>query len=127
MDTKDIHSGCTSVLVLVLDEDGKECHMRMRAVLLEMRLSSSEKKTDNDREHASEELEERDGKLVLTGVDYVPLEATGEPGLDSLQPLSRWIICELTDDADKRDDYDRENENPLQRYQRQLMALDGVR
>lgn len=47
-------------------------------------------------------------KRAFAPQSNVPAEATKEPGLDSLRPVSGWIMYELTDDADKGADFERD-------------------
>ena len=83
IDVKKIPSGFASVPVKV-DDDGTQYNTKMLAGSFGIQATNSGQKTDSGRDHASP-----------WNKDYKPAEGTGEPGLDSLQPYTGWIMYEL--------------------------------
>ncbi|KAF9697157.1 hypothetical protein EKO04_004891 [Ascochyta lentis] len=86
IDITDIPAAIASVPVEV-DDNGTMYKTKMVAGSFGIQVTSSGKSTDQSRDHASRWNE-----------DYEPAQGTEEPGLDSLQPLSGWIMYELRDD-----------------------------
>ncbi|KAJ4412291.1 hypothetical protein N0V91_000762 [Didymella pomorum] len=89
IDIEEIPSGVASVPVKV-DDNGIKYNTKMIAGSLGIQAASSGQQTDPDDDHAYN----RKGREV-TG--YTPASGTGEPGLDSLQPATGWIMYEVTE------------------------------
>lgn len=103
VDTSKIPSGYASVPVLIND-NGSLHKTRIVAGLIGIQASSSGKMMDKSEGHA----DRKEYKLVDGGyvpVDWVPPEPTEQPGLDSLQPLSGWIMYEVGEEVDSGNDH----------------------
>ncbi|CAI6331762.1 unnamed protein product [Periconia digitata] len=93
VDTKDIPSGFTSVPVVVND-NGVLYDTKMVAGSFGIQVTSSGSMLDDDNAHANKDaFLYKDGKMVP--FEYVPKMPTKQPGLDSLQPLSGWLMYEV--------------------------------
>jgi hypothetical protein len=83
IDIKKIPSGSASVPVKV-DDNGTKYDTKMVAGSFGIQATSSGQKTDSGQDHASP-----------WNKDYTPAKGTGEPGLDSLQPATGWLMYEV--------------------------------
>lgn len=83
IDIKDIPKGFASVPVEV-DDNGTKYQTKMIAGSLGIQATRSGQKADSGKDHASRWNEA-----------YMPAEGTDEPGLDSLQPATGWIMYEV--------------------------------
>lgn len=83
VDTDDIPAGFASVPVTVND-NGKKYKTKMVAGSFGIQVTSSGQKTDPGHDHASS-----------WNKNYRPGEGTEEPGLDSLQPSTGWLMYEI--------------------------------
>lgn len=98
VDTEDIPAGFASVPVMVND-NGVVYETKMVAGSLGIEVSRSGGMLDPGYGHADEQsFEIVDGKSVE--VNYVVEEATKGPGLDTLQPLSGWVMYEVKSEAE---------------------------
>ena len=106
VNTKDIPSGYASVPVKVND-NGTIYETKMLAGLVATQGTSSGQRLDTNKGHESkthyEEPEDGERKRV-TYEHTKPEHATGEPGLDTLRPLSGWWMYEVerNEEAEKR-------------------------
>jgi hypothetical protein len=83
IDIKKIPSGSASVPVKV-DDNGTKYDTKMVAGSFGIQATSSGQKTDSGQDHANP-----------WNKDYTPAKGTGEPGLDSLQPATGWLMYEV--------------------------------
>jgi hypothetical protein len=98
VDTDDIPSGFASVPVVV-DDNGVLYHTKMVAGSLGIQVTSSGDMLDDEHDHDDDgTFTMRDGRMIP--VEYVPKKPTKQPGLDSLQPLSGWLMYEINPDVD---------------------------
>ncbi|KAJ4994164.1 hypothetical protein SVAN01_00641 [Stagonosporopsis vannaccii] len=88
LDIDDIPSGFASVPVEVND-NGTIYKTKMIAGSFGIQVTSSGQKVDPGRAHAA-----------YWNPNYEPAQGTGEPGLDSLQPASGWIMYELKEHSE---------------------------
>lgn len=97
VDTKKIPSGYVSVPVLV-DDNGTPYYTKMVAGSLGIQVTSSGNMMEDGYGHGGGEIY-RYGEYVP--VEYVPPEPTKPPGLDSVQPLSGWLMYEVKEKGDE--------------------------
>lgn len=89
VDTSEIPSGFASVPVIVND-NGERYDTKMVAGSFGIQVTSSGDMLDDGYDHAD------DGSYVReVPREYVPKKPTKQPGLDSLQPLSGWLMYEV--------------------------------
>ncbi|KAJ4322095.1 hypothetical protein N0V94_002563 [Neodidymelliopsis sp. IMI 364377] len=90
----DIPAGMVSVPLLV-DDNGTEYKTKMIAGSFGIQVTSSGQKTDATTNHVNQGLRYDEERKKYVPIEYVPSEGTEEAGLDSLQPLTGWIMYEL--------------------------------
>jgi len=87
IDIEDIPAGVASVPVKV-DDNGIEYNTKMIAGSFGIQATSSGQQTDSDKDHAYI----RNGR---EDPEYKPASGKENPGLDSLQPATGWIMYEV--------------------------------
>ncbi|OJI97963.1 hypothetical protein ASPVEDRAFT_79635 [Aspergillus versicolor CBS 583.65] len=93
VDTSDIPSGFASVPVTVKAE-GREYEAMMVAGLIGIQATSSGAMLDGTRDHKDSNAYRYDEDEDSKPIAYSISPPTEEPGLDSIQPLSGWLMYE---------------------------------
>jgi hypothetical protein len=90
----DIPTGFASVPLLVND-NGTKYETKMIAGSFGIQVTSSGQKTDATTNHVNQGFRYDEERKKYVPIEYVPNKGTEEAGLDSLQPLTGWIMYEL--------------------------------
>jgi hypothetical protein len=108
VETDKIPTGFASV-PLKVNDNGVEHRTQMVAGLLGMELTSSGKLVEGGNAHVRPpspvSVFDHDSRNLQNGPEYtkreyIPGEATEHPGLDTIQPISGWLMYELVDEND---------------------------
>ncbi len=123
VDTEDIPCGFASVPVKV-DDNGTIYNTKMLAGSVGIQGSSSGQLLDEGLSHEGTFFREYgdNGQVIVRGYGRTnPNEATGAPGLDSLQPVTGWFMYEVEteDDVKKR-------QQVLEEKKGELKSIQGI-